>query len=167
MGKYVTHDSGHREVFGTGMVRDRREGKGRYDLISPHALRRIALILERGAVKYLDRNWEQGAPYSRFLDSALRHTEQYLEGLSDEDHLAAACFNLMAIMHFEELGRTDLDDRPKWEKNNFGPEFFGNLTTRPGTLNCGDTAPSSYEPPRIWPTDQELLRKMMDNGRTP
>jgi hypothetical protein len=113
----VTKDSGNRESFTSGMVRDSREGKGRYDLLSPLALRRIALLLERGASKYEARNWEQGSPFCRFLDSALRHTEQYLEGLGGEDHLAAACFNLMAVIHLEELGRTDLDDRPKWATN--------------------------------------------------
>ena len=116
MSRYVIHDSGKREEFPSGMVRDRREGKGRYDLISPFALRRLAGVYERGAVKYDERNWEKGAPYCRFLDSALRHIEQYLARETDEDHLAQAAWNLFAIMHFEELGRTDLDDRPKWER---------------------------------------------------
>ena len=35
MSRYVIHDSGTREEFPSGMVRDRREGKGRYDLLSP------------------------------------------------------------------------------------------------------------------------------------
>lgn len=111
---FTTKDSGRREEFASGMVRDTREGKGRYDLITPFGLRRLAQLYERGAEKYDARNWEKGADFSRFLDSAQRHLEQYKMGLADEDHLAAVAWNVFAIMHFEETGRTDLDDRPKW-----------------------------------------------------
>jgi len=114
MRRFMTKDSGRREEFSSGMVRDSREGKGRYDLITPFGLQRLAQLYERGASKYAPRNWEQGAVFSRFLDSAERHLEQYKMGLTDEDHLAAVAWNVFAIMHFEELGRTDLDDRPEW-----------------------------------------------------
>jgi len=116
MKDYTVKDSGKRETFPSGMVRDTREGKGRYDLVTPHGLRRLALVYERGAIKYDARNWEKGAAFSRFLDSAERHIEQYKAGLADEDHLAQAAWNLFAVMHFEELGRTDLDDRPAWAR---------------------------------------------------
>ena len=109
---YETLDSGEREEFTTGMIRDSREGKGRYDLLPVRALRRDALLYERGAQKYLDRNWEAGAPFCRFADSALRHLCQWLEGDDVEDHLAAVRFNIGAIMELQERGRTDLDDRP-------------------------------------------------------
>jgi hypothetical protein len=111
---FVTKDSGQREEFASGMVRDTREGKGRYDLITPFGLRRVAQLYERGAEKYKARNWEKGAPFSRFIDSCERHLEQYKMGITDEDHLAAVVWNALAIMHFEETGRTDLDDRPNW-----------------------------------------------------
>jgi hypothetical protein len=138
MSRYVIHDSGTREEFPSGMVRDRREGKGRYDLISPFALRRLAGVYERGAVKYDERNWEKGAPYCRFLDSALRHIEQYLARETDEDHLAQAAWNLFAIMHFEELGRTDLDDRPKWEREvkTWEPDPMTGNVTLDSTAPC-------------------------------
>lgn len=100
--KYSIKDSGKRESFNTGAVRDMRQGKGRYDLISPLALRRLACVYERGSLKYEDRNWESGMPISRTLDSAVRHIYQYLEGHRDEDHLAHAAWNLFAAMHFEE-----------------------------------------------------------------
>ena len=35
--KFVVKDSGKRESFSTGAVRDIRAGKGRYDLVSPVA----------------------------------------------------------------------------------------------------------------------------------
>lgn len=110
MSKFVVKDSGKREEFDTGARRDTREGKGRFDLISPYMLRRLAVVMERGAVKYGDRNWEKGMPFSRFIDSALRHINQFLSYSHDEDHLAQAIFNLMAVIHFEETGRADLDD---------------------------------------------------------
>lgn len=101
--QYTTKDSGKRESFGTGAIRDSRLGKGRYDLISPIAMRRIAGVYERGAVKYGDdRNWERGMPISRMLDSTIRHVFQYLEGMRDEDHLAQAAWNLLAAIHTEE-----------------------------------------------------------------
>ena len=138
MSRYVIHDSGTREEFPSGMVRDRREGKGRYDLISPFALRRLAGVYERGAVKYDERNWEKGAPFGRFLDSALRHIQQYMMGKTDEDHLAQAAWNLLCIMHFEELGRTDLDDRPKWEREvkTWEPDPMTGNVTLDSTAPC-------------------------------
>jgi hypothetical protein len=101
--KYVTKDSGHRQVFGTGAQRDRQEGKGRYDLLPATAIKRVADIFERGAIKYADRNWEKGMPLSRFVDSAMRHLFQYLEGRRDEDHAGQACWNLVALLHTETM----------------------------------------------------------------
>jgi len=108
---FVTKDSGRRRSFATGAVRDVRTDKGRYDLLSAIAIRREAELLERGAVKYGERNWENGIPISCFIDSTLRHIFNYLAGEMTEDHLAAARWNLGCAMHFEEL-RPDLQDIP-------------------------------------------------------
>jgi hypothetical protein len=96
--KFTLKDSGQREEFPTGSVRDTREGKGRFDLISPIALKRLAVVYERGAAKYSSHNWRLGQPLSRYLDSALRHTFQVLEGKEDEDHAAQAAWNLFAFI---------------------------------------------------------------------
>lgn len=186
---YVTKDSGERRNFDTGAVRDKSEGKGRYDLLPgkaleavgrwfkvvssrevsreyvvdamlagctqvlagerdgfyyavvnamilmerdetgtnrklleatlwgldrlpPTAIRRIAQLYERGAVKYDARNWEKGMPLSVYLDSMTRHAFQVSSGVMDEDHLAAVCFNGLAAIHFLVLGRKELDDLP-------------------------------------------------------
>ena len=98
-------DSGHRRTFDTGAQRDRAQGKGRYDLLSPVFIDRLARHLEAGARKYADRNWELGMPVVVFLDSALRHLFQYLAGDRDEDHLAAAAFNVQGALHTEEMCR--------------------------------------------------------------
>lgn len=95
-------DSGSRVQYDSGAQRERAEGKGRYDLISPRALKRLAIVMEKGAKKYAARNWEKGMPLSNYLDSALRHLNQYLEGMRNEDHLGHAMFNIMALIHTEE-----------------------------------------------------------------
>jgi hypothetical protein len=113
---FVTKDSGTREEMPTGSVRDTREGKGRFDLISPFALRRLAGVYERGSRKYAARNWEKGQPFSRCLDSALRHLNAFAMGWTDEDHLAQALWNVAAIIHFQETGRgAELDDMPHYQ----------------------------------------------------
>lgn len=109
-------DSGKREDFPTGAVRDTEEGKPRYDLISVLALTRLAHHLRKGAEKYTARNWEKGMDYSRLYSSALRHLMQWASGDRSEDHLAAVLFNVMALTHFDELGCPDLDDMPYHRK---------------------------------------------------
>jgi len=100
---FVTKDSWEREQFSTWAKRDTSKGKPRYDLISPHALKRVAELMQRWAEKYWDRNWEKGMPEERFLESWLRHFYQYLQWDRSEDHLSAVCFNVMAVLHFDEL----------------------------------------------------------------
>ncbi len=90
-------DSGKRQEFNTGSVRDTREGKGRYDLLPTRALARVAKHFEAGAKKYGDSNWTKGQPLSRYMDSALRHAFAHLEGKRDEPHLDAAIWNLLAL----------------------------------------------------------------------
>lgn len=120
-------DSGVRQQFDTGAVRDTAQGKGRYDLLSPIALYRLAIIMERGAAKYTPRNWEKGMSLSRYLDSAIRHLVQLLDGLDDEDHAAQAAFNIFAFIHTEHRVRTgqlpsELDDLPHEKNLAVGPE---------------------------------------------
>lgn len=115
---FITKDSGARREFPTGSLRDVRDGKGRYDLLPIDSIRRIAQLYERGAAKYGDDNWTLGQPLRSFADSMLRHAFQAAAGATDEDHLAAVCFNAMAIMHHqariaEGTLPAELDDLPK------------------------------------------------------
>ncbi len=127
-----------KEQYSSGAVRNERQGKGRFDLISVIAERRLANWYEAGCQVYGDRNWEKGMPHSRFVDSTKRHINAYLtvkqlerEGFLQqdveevcasmginplEDHLAAAVWNLMSIMHLE-LTHPEMDDlgRPLME----------------------------------------------------
>lgn len=113
----MIQDSGNRQEFGTGAVRDIQEGKGRFDLIPPEAIFRLAKLYEGGARKYSPRNWEKGIPISRCLDSCFRHLYKYLAGWTDEDHLASAMWNIAAIMHYEKYN-PDMNDLEKieWRK---------------------------------------------------
>ena len=84
-----------------------------YANISPIALKRLAAVYEKGASKYTDRNWEQGMPVSRTLDSAFRHITQALNKEVDEDHLAQALWNVMAAIHFIRA-KPECMDLPKY-----------------------------------------------------
>ena len=88
--------------FESGAVRDPNETKGRYDLVSPLFLRRLAIHTQKGGQARGDRNWEAGMPMDAVLDSTIRHCYNYLEGDRSEDHLAAAAWNLMNLIHTEE-----------------------------------------------------------------
>lgn len=103
---YTTKDSGGRRSFDTGAVRDVDAGKPRYDLIPPHALRRVADLYARGASKYGENNWQKGIPTQQMLASAMRHLEAWRCGEGDEDHLAAVVWNVLAIMQYEHDGQS-------------------------------------------------------------
>ena len=113
--EYEIKHSGEKAAFDSGAVREVKAGKGRFDLISPFMLERLAKHYEGGAKIYGDRNWEQGIPFHSLLDSALRHVNNYRKGLRNEDHLIAAIWNLTAAVHFEETQREDLVDVPRYQ----------------------------------------------------
>jgi hypothetical protein len=88
-------------TFDSGAQRDPNEDKGRYDLLSPLFLQRLAKHTQKGGQVRGDRNWETGMPMDAVLDSAIRHLFNYLEGDRSEDHLAAAAWNIMNLIHTE------------------------------------------------------------------
>lgn len=94
---FVTKDSGKRQEFESGMMRDTQEDKPRYDLIDRAFLKRWADLMARGAKKYGEENWRKAegeAEFKRFQASALRHLYQWLDGDTTEDHAVAVAFNL-------------------------------------------------------------------------
>lgn len=101
--EFTIKDSGKREQFTSGMVRDTAVDKVNFlKVLDGPMLHRWAAHLTKGAVKYPDiapgvANWTlaSGEPeYQRAKESALRHMLQYLRGDRDEDHAAAVFFNL-------------------------------------------------------------------------
>jgi len=120
-GSYQLSDTHSRHQFKTGAMRENAPGKGRFDLISPIFLKRLAVVMEKGAAKYADRNWEKGMYLHQYIDSAMRHLNQVLEGKDDEDHAGQCAFNIMAFIHTKEMIDrniipSEFDDMPNYEK---------------------------------------------------
>jgi hypothetical protein len=104
---FITKDSGQRVDFASGMRRDVADDKPNFSLclaegvpFEDQLLTRWAALMQRGAVKYGDRNWELASSkeeLERFKSSALRHMMQWATGANpEEDHAAAVLFNLAA-----------------------------------------------------------------------
>lgn len=111
----VIKDSGDRTEFSTGAVRDMHEGKGRMDLLPWNAIIAVSKHCENGAKKYGEHNVDKGIPVHSLIDSGLRHTAKYVIGQIDEQHLVAACWNLLWALEME-LTRPELVDIPWWYK---------------------------------------------------
>jgi hypothetical protein len=86
-------------------------GNPRFDLIPTTLLHALAITCGEGAEKYGDFNWLRGFMYSTLLNHALNHLNQWRAGDTSEPHLAHAIWNMGALLHFQAIGRTDLDDR--------------------------------------------------------
>src|SRR3954466_15574976 len=102
---YQTKDSGQRQSYDSGMVRDLQDGKPDFALLlgdvpyDQQLLTRFAALMTRGAEKYGRRNWVNATSeeeLDRFRSSAFRRLMQWICGEDDEDHAAAVCFNLLA-----------------------------------------------------------------------
>lgn len=94
-------DSGDRTEFSTGACRDMHAGKGDMASVPWEAILRLSRHYENGAEKYERWNFRKGIPISSFIDSACRHLAKYQCGQDDEDHLAAAAFNVLGAMLME------------------------------------------------------------------
>ena len=95
--------------FSTGAQRDDRKGKLRFSLVPHKPLERVMQRYIDGAETYGENNWMKGMKYSVYYDSALRHLMKFWEGKDSEDHLAAAAWNIFALM--QEKDNKALDDR--------------------------------------------------------
>lgn len=93
--------------------------KARMDLVSPVALKAVAMCAGLGSEKYGDRNWEHGLQYSRVLGALLRHINAWHAGEridpeSGQSHMAHAAWNAMALVHYEQTG-AGTDDIPAYK----------------------------------------------------
>lgn len=88
------------------------EGKLRYDLVEPHAMRELVKVFTGGAKKYDDNNWLNGGmDYSKMLASLKRHIAAFELG-EDYDpemsqlvgepvhHMAMAAWNALGIVSY-------------------------------------------------------------------
>lgn len=103
-------DSGDRTEFETGAKRDMHAGKGRMDLLPWYGIMEVSKHCKEGALKYGEHNVDKGIPLHSLLDSASRHLAKYMVGMDDEDHLRAACWNLLWALNQRET-HPELDDR--------------------------------------------------------
>lgn len=117
MTEFTIRDSGARQEFAGGMVRDTTEGKTNYLSVRfGPMLRRWATHLTAGRAKYPDPepgvpNWtlaEGVAEFLRAKESAARHFEQWLAGDRDEDHAAAVFFNINLAEYVLERSRGEM-----------------------------------------------------------
>lgn len=113
--EHIIKDSGERQEFQTGSVRDTNTGKGDFSLLPTRAIALLAKHFQAGAAKYAKANWKKGQPLSRYLDSGLRHAFKHLGGEVDERHDIAACWNFMCMLETQELIKegklpSELDD---------------------------------------------------------
>ena len=104
-------DSGERTVYENGFQRDMHEGKGRFDLLPWGAIWELAKHCEEGAKKYGERNVDKGCPQHSLIDSAFRHLAKYNMGMTDEDHLRAALWNIAWAVQ-QNVYRPDMLDIP-------------------------------------------------------
>jgi hypothetical protein len=105
--QFAVKDSGDRETYSTGMLREPQEGRPRFDLLYPldvpyekQLMTRFAAHMAKGAEKYPARNWEKAqttGELERFRASLLRHVSQWMAGDRVEDHAAGIMFNLLAF----------------------------------------------------------------------
>lgn len=104
--EFTTKDSGERQHFDSGMVRDSKRSKVRYDLVYMPMLKRWAELMGRGAEKYGDNNWLKAnseEELNRFKESAIRHFYQWFNDENpEEDHCAAIVFNLSGAEYVKE-----------------------------------------------------------------
>lgn len=89
--------------------------KPRFDLLSPHALNQLALVLTRGAEKYESHNWRKGIAMSRLIAASYRHLNSINEGhdIDAEFGLLHAAHLMCCAMFMVEqtLMRPAFDDR--------------------------------------------------------
>lgn len=111
MSEFIVKDSGRRQEFKSGMVRDVSDDKVDYELVfNGPMIDRWAAHLTKGAKKYPDTqpgkpNWMQASNEEelvRFRKSAVRHFRQWLRGDMDEDHAAAVFFNISGYEYVRE-----------------------------------------------------------------
>lgn len=148
MSDFEVKDSGARQEFGGGMVRDTEDGKVDYTLVLDGPMfRRWAEHLTKGAVKYEARNWMKaadGTPAERqvVIDrakrSAIRHLVQYLAGQRDEDHAAAVMFNLNVAEYLADQPESSI---PVVRDTPGGLSGHEDWQRHPGSMVTGERRP--------------------------
>ena len=146
------------------MAEGRKDDSGKlpYHLLPPELLGATANVLQFGARKYGERNWEKGMAWSRPFAALMRHMWAWWNGEKADpetgmSHLWHASCCIAFLIAYEER-KKGLDDRP---------------STGPATLVATDTASAPDPTPRpgerspgmpfpaqatcVWPDEVEQL----------
>lgn len=99
---YIRKGTTYDKPYDTGdngeVIRNPTEGKTDYLLVRDGPMfQRWAAHMTANSGRTGKRNWMRArsqADLDRFLESAARHFEQWLDGETDEDHAAAVFFNI-------------------------------------------------------------------------
>ncbi len=121
MDDFKVKDSGVREMFESGMVRDTQDDKMDFSRVFDGPMvDRWAEHVTKATAKYPDvkpgvPNWTLAngeAELIRFKKSAARHFRQWFRGDRDEDHAAAVFFNINGAEYvLEKLKTKPMDIR--------------------------------------------------------
>lgn len=103
----------------SGAIRENKENKPKFELISPIVLEKLAIHFSLGAKEHGDRNWEKGLPLSNFIASAGRHLNAIKLGKTDEDHESALLWNIHGYIHTNDMIKRgklpkELSDMPNY-----------------------------------------------------
>jgi|SRR5579871_2940874 len=115
--KYIRSDlcEPHMNVRATG-AKKTDTGKRRFSLLPVQPLYDAIDVLEFGAKRYGDYNWQKGFEWTALYNAAQRHLHAWFEGEDEADdskinHLAHAMVNMMFLLVFRYTHK-ELDDRP-------------------------------------------------------
>lgn len=94
-------------------------GKLPYHLLPPELMEATAAVLDFGAGKYGERNWERGMAWSRPFSALMRHMWAWWRGYDKDpetgmSHLWHAACCIAFLIAYESRG-AGTDDRP-WER---------------------------------------------------
>lgn len=122
-------------------------GKNRLDLLPAEWIWGLGRVTTAGALKYADRNWEKGMPWSKVWGPMLRHAFKFLAGERyDEEtgchHLLMVAWNALALFTYDlkKMGENDVWGVPQpW---NF--DFMDRFCQQPPSLEGSPTEPSLF-----------------------
>lgn len=152
MSEFIVKDSGARQEFASGMVRDTSQGKVRYNrILAGPMFKRWAVHLEKGAVKYKDSpdgtaNWQKAAGQEearRFKESAFSHFVAWLEGETDEDHAAGVFFNINGHEYVQDKLARSLKNWQNIKDNAHNEGILSGLTSQSGSPYTGPNSSGS------------------------
>jgi len=95
------------------------KGKNPLHLVPPSLVFAVGEVLEKGASKYAERNWEKGMSWCTVYGCLMRHIMKWASPFhSDKDeetglnHLYHAAANIAMLIEYQ-FSHPSLDDRPK------------------------------------------------------